>query len=49
MLEVLRTKGYHQTSLSVQKDNYALKMYKNLGFEIIDELEEEVLMLYKFN
>lgn len=48
MLEVLKTKGYHQTSLAVQKDNYALKMYKDVGFKIIDELEEEFLMLYRF-
>lgn len=48
MIELLRTKGYKQTSLAVQKDNYALRMYKKVGFKIIEELEEEFLMIYKF-
>jgi ribosomal protein S18 acetylase RimI-like enzyme len=48
MLELLRSKGYTQTSLAVQKENYAVKMYKAVGFEIIRELEEEYLMMYKF-
>ncbi len=48
MIELLRGKGYKQTSLAVQKDNYALRMYKKVGFEIIDELEEEFLMIYSF-
>jgi len=46
MLELLREKGYKQVSLSVQKDNYAFKMYKNLGFEIIKDLEKECIMIY---
>jgi ribosomal protein S18 acetylase RimI-like enzyme len=48
MLELLRAKGYKQTSLAVQKENYAVKMYKTVGFEIAEELEEEYLMIYKF-
>jgi ribosomal protein S18 acetylase RimI-like enzyme len=48
MLELLRSKGYKQTSLAVQKENYAVKMYKAVGFEIIKELADEYLMLYKF-
>jgi ribosomal protein S18 acetylase RimI-like enzyme len=48
MLEMLRSKGYKQTSLAVQKENYAVKMYKAVGFEIVEELVEEYLMLYKF-
>lgn len=48
MIELLRGKGYKQTSLAVQKDNYAVRMYKKVGFQIIDELEEEFLMIYKF-
>nr|WP_330366860.1 hypothetical protein [Butyrivibrio sp. WCD3002] len=31
MLELLKEKGYKQTSLSVQKANYAVKMYENVG------------------
>ena len=28
MLKLLKNKGYKKTSLAVQKDNYAVKMYK---------------------
>lgn len=44
MLEELKERGYQKTSLAVQKANYAVKMYKNVGFEIIDENEEECIM-----
>ena len=47
MISYLTHNGYFQTSLSVQKKNYAVKMYKKLGFEIIDEKEEDYLMLLK--
>jgi hypothetical protein len=30
----------------VQKANYAVRMYKNVGFEIVDENDEEYIMLY---
>ncbi|MEG0469839.1 MAG: GNAT family N-acetyltransferase [Longicatena sp.] len=49
MLEYLQSKGYQKASLSVQKDNYALKLYRNLGFEIGDENEQEHIMVYDFN
>lgn len=49
MLNLLKEKGYQQASLSVQKDNYAVRMYKKVGFEVFEELEGEFLMLYKFN
>lgn len=45
MLEELRRKGYEKTSLAVQKANYAVNMYKNVGFDIIDENEEEYIMV----
>lgn len=45
MLEWLKSDGYKQASLSVQKANYAAKMYMKLGFEIIDENEEEYIMI----
>ena len=45
MLQFLRGKGYKQTSLSVQKANYAVNMYRKAGFEIISENEEEYIML----
>lgn len=46
MLHELKETGYKQTSLAVQKENYALKMYKKVGFEIIEENDEEYIMLY---
>lgn len=48
MLDWLKSAGYEKTSLSCQKENYAVKMYRNLGFEIIDENEEEYIMVYRF-
>lgn len=47
MLELLKKKGYKQASLAVQKENYAVKMYKKVGFEIIDENSEEYIMICK--
>ena len=45
MLQVLKNKGYKQTSLSVQKANYAVNMYRKLGFETVKENEEEYIMV----
>lgn len=45
MLCMLQENGYKQTSLAVQKANYAVKMYKKVGFEIVDENAEEYIML----
>ena len=45
MLEYLKIKGYPKTSLAVQKENYAVKMYQNVGFEIINQNEEEYIMV----
>jgi len=45
MLEELKLRGYQKTSLAVQKENYAVKMYKSIGFEIVDENEEEYIMV----
>ncbi|MDE6520743.1 MAG: GNAT family N-acetyltransferase [Ruminococcus sp.] len=45
MLDELKKSGYKQASLAVQKSNYAVKMYKNIGFEIIDENDEEYIMI----
>lgn len=47
MLRFLKDFGYTQTSLAVQKDNYALKLYQSVGFKIIEESEQEYLMLCK--
>ena len=45
MLRVLKIRGYKQASLSVQKANYAVKIYLKIGFEIVDENDEEYIML----
>lgn len=45
MMELLRQQGYAQVSLSVQKENYALRMYQKAGFEIVEDRGEELLML----
>ena len=45
MLQVLKNKGYTQISLSVQKANYAVNMYRKLGFETVKENEEEYIMV----
>ena len=45
MLELLKTKGYKNASLAVQKANYAVKMYEKVGFHTVDENEEEFIMV----
>lgn len=45
MLCVLKDKGYKQTSLSVQKANYAVKLYQKAGFEILYENSDEYIMI----
>lgn len=47
MLIELKKQGYKKASLAVQKMNYAVRMYKKVGFEIIDENEEEYIMICK--
>lgn len=48
MLNYLKNPGYKQTSLAVQKANYALKIYLAVGFRIVDDNEEEYIMVYNF-
>ena len=47
MLGLLKEQGYKKASLAVQKANYAVRMYKKVGFEIIDENTEEYIMVCK--
>lgn len=49
MLKLLKKHGYKRTSLAVQKDNYAARMYEKVGFKIIRELEEEYLMIHNLD
>ena len=45
MLELLKWQGYRKASLAVQKANYAVKMYRNVGFKTVDENAEECIMV----
>ncbi len=45
MLAMLRRRGYRRASLAVQKENYAVQMYLDVGFHITDENPEEYIML----
>ena len=46
MLERLRSDGYRRVSLSVQKANYALRMYEKAGFKTVaDRGEEEIMVI----
>lgn len=47
MLVELRVRGYKKASLAVQKANYAVRMYRNVGFEIVDENAEEYIMMWR--
>ena len=51
MLDLLRINGYRQVSLSVQKSNPAIRLYKRLGFEtyssVMGETEEEIIMKHR--
>ncbi|MCM1024243.1 MAG: GNAT family N-acetyltransferase [Prevotella sp.] len=45
MLEVLKESGFKRCSLAVQKENYAVKMYKKVGFDVVGENNEEYIMV----
>ena len=45
LIVTLKSKGYALISLSVQKDNYAVKMYQQVGFAILKEVDEEYIMV----
>ena len=46
MLEHLNKLNYPKVSLAVQKENYAVRMYQKVGFEIVDENEKEYIMIH---
>lgn len=45
MLELLKQQGYRKASLAVQKANYAVRMYRKVGFKTVDENPEEYIMV----
>ena len=46
LLLLLRENGYQGASLSVQKENPALRLYQRVGFRIVSEKDTEYLMLW---
>lgn len=49
MLNELKDRGYTRASLAVQKANYAVNLYKKVGFRIVGENDEEYIMEYRSN
>ena len=47
MLEHLKELNYPKASLAVQKENYAVRMYQKIGFEISNENEQEYIMIHR--
>ena len=47
MLSLLKAHDYKWVSLSVQKANYAVEMYRKVGFKIIKESGDEWIMLWQ--
>ncbi|MBD5087171.1 MAG: GNAT family N-acetyltransferase [Clostridiales bacterium] len=47
ILSLLKRSGYKRVSLAVQKANYAVKMYKKVGFVIVGENQEEFIMAHE--
>ena len=45
LFETLRARGVRQTSLSVQKENPAARLYRRVGYEIVGENEEDYIMV----
>ena len=45
LLGELKSVGFGQVSLSVQKANRAVRLYRKIGFVTIDENDEEYIML----
>lgn len=46
MLDHLKNSGYSKASLAVQKANYASRMYQKVGFQVVDENEDEYIMIH---
>lgn len=47
MLEHLKELNYPKASLAVQKENYAVRMYQRVGFEIVGENGQEYIMIHR--
>ena len=49
LLEALQENGFERISLSVDKNNYAVRMYLKLGFQIVSERKHDYLMIKTLN
>lgn len=49
MIDYLRKSGYKQVSLNVKKENYTVKLYHKMGFEVIKDDDEDYLMILNLN
>jgi ribosomal protein S18 acetylase RimI-like enzyme len=47
MIELIKTEGYAQVSLSITKGNPAIHLYERLGFTVVDENKEDYIMLLR--
>jgi len=45
MIALMKEKGYLQVSLSITKGNPAIRLYERLGFNVVDDNEEDYIML----
>ena len=45
MLELLKKKGYRKVSLSTQKANRAVGLYRSLGFKVLIDKDDEYIMV----
>ncbi|MDR3294968.1 MAG: GNAT family N-acetyltransferase [Clostridiales Family XIII bacterium] len=45
LFEKLSEQGYRQTSLSVQKENPALRLYQRMGYKTVRENDEDYIMV----
>lgn len=49
LLDELEKEGFKQVSLSVQKENYAVSMYEQSGFEVFKENDTDLVMKLMLN
>jgi len=49
LFELLRGRGYSRTSLSVQKENPAVRLYQRVGYKVLYENEEDYIMIKGLN
>ena len=47
MLKYLKECGYNRASLAVQKNNYAVRMYEEVGFKTVSKNDKEYIMVYE--